>query len=77
MVKGNGETPEGIKAVLNAAPQFARSIQAMLSLSALNSNIADPWLLRNTAVGALMRRKIEPMVKPIQLEVDVLRRAGD
>lgn len=76
MVKGQADRPEGIGALLDAAPQFARSIQAMLALSALTGKLADPWLLRNTAVGALMRRKIDPMVKPIQLEIDVLRSAG-
>jgi hypothetical protein len=76
MIKGEAEAPEDLSALLNAAPQFVRSIQAMLGLSAITGKLADPWLLRNTAVGALMRRKIEPMIKPIQFEVDVLRSPG-
>ena len=76
MAKGEIECPESLKLLCEAAPEYARSIQAMLALSALSSKLADPWLLRNTAVGALMRRKIEPMIKPIQLEVDALRSAG-
>ena len=76
IAKGEIERPEGLKLLCESAPGYLRSIQAMLSLSALSSGLADPWLLRNTAVGALMRRKIEPMVKPIQLEVDVLRNPG-
>jgi len=76
MIRGDAKTPEAIRVLLDAAPQFARSVQAMLGLSAITGKLADPWLLRNTAVGALMRRKIEPMVKPIQVEVDVLRSPG-
>jgi len=76
MAKGETEGPEGLKLLCEAAPGLVRSIQAMLALSALNSGLADPWLMRNTAVGALMRRKIEPMIKPIQREVDVLRSPG-
>ncbi|MGO9443732.1 MAG: hypothetical protein ACLPXB_03025 [Thiobacillaceae bacterium] len=76
MVSGDPESPEEVTALLSAAPGFSRSIQAMLALSALTSKLADPWLLRNTAVGALMRRKIEPMVKPILTEVDALRSPG-
>jgi len=76
MVKNEIESPEALAALLQAVPELARSIQSMLALSALTSKLADPWLLRNTSVGALMRRKMEPMVKPIQFEVDVLRSPG-
>jgi hypothetical protein len=76
LVKGEVEPPDLLAELLKAAPQFSRSIQAMLALSALTSKLADPWLLRSTAVGALMRRKIDPMVKPIQFELDVLRSPG-
>ncbi|HYP67031.1 MAG TPA: hypothetical protein VEP67_02135 [Thiobacillaceae bacterium] len=76
LVKAETGGPEGLRLLREAAPQFSRSVQAMLALSALSSKLADPWLLRNTAVGALMRRKIDPMVKPIQLEIDVLRKPG-
>ncbi len=76
MAKGEIDRPDELKLLCETAPEYLRSIQAMLALSALNSGLADPWLLRNTAVGALMRRKIEPMIKPIQLAVDALRGAG-
>ncbi len=76
MVKNPAGQPEALTALLAAAPQFARSIQAMLVLSALASSLADPWLLRNTAVGALIRRKIAPMTQPIQDEMAALRTAG-
>ena len=76
MARGELACPQDLTSLREAAPGYARSMQAMLALSALSSKLADPWLMRNTAVGALMRRKIEPMIKPIQLEVDVLRSPG-
>ena len=76
MARGEAERPESLTLLCEAATGYTRSIQAMLALSALNSGLADPWLMRNPAVGALMRRKIEPMIKPIQREVDVLRSPG-
>ncbi len=65
--------PQGLLEVLSAAPQYRRNIEAMLALSGLTGKTADPWLLRNTAVGALMRRKIEPLVAPISQAVQILR----
>lgn len=65
--------PQGLLEVLSAAPQYRQNIEAMLALSGLTGKTADPWLLRNTAVGALMRRKIEPLVAPISQAVQILR----
>jgi hypothetical protein len=71
--RGEIEAPSDLQALLAAAPQHRQGIEAMLALSGLTSKTADPWLLRSTAVGALMRRKIEPLVSPINMAVQVLR----
>jgi hypothetical protein len=73
MSRGEIDAPQDLQALLAAAPQYRQGIEAMLALSGLTSKTADPWLLRNTAVGALMRRKIEPLASPINLAVQVLR----
>lgn len=73
MSRGEIEAPQDLQALLAAAPQYRQGIEAMLMLSGLTSKTADPWLLRNSAVGALMRRKIEPLVSPINMAVQVLR----
>ena len=65
--------PVALQALLDAAPEHRTDIQAMLALSGLRSKTAEPWLLRNLAVGAQMRRKIEPLVAPIDSAVQVLR----
>lgn len=76
MVKNTSGQPRVLTELLSVAPQFTRSIQAMLALSALTGKLGDPWLFRNSQVGGLIRRKIEPMVKPTQIELDILKSAG-
>lgn len=73
MSRGEGEAPQAVKDLLAATPHYRQHIEAMLFLSGLTRNTADPWLLRNTAVGALMRRKMEPLAAPINLAAQILR----
>jgi hypothetical protein len=73
MSRGEIEAPQDLQALLAAVPQYRQDIEAMLALCGLTSKTADPWLLRSTAVGALMRRKIEPLASPINMAVSVLR----
>ena len=73
VASGQREAPQGLRELLVAAPQYRPAIEAMLLLSGLTSHTADPWLLRNTAVGALMRRKIEPLAAPLNQAVQILR----
>jgi hypothetical protein len=75
--RGEHDVPQGLAELLASAPQYRQQIEAMLFLSGLTRNTADPWLLRNTAVGALMRRKMEPLAAPINLAVETLRTARD
>lgn len=73
LASGDQDTSQALKDVLQSAPQYRQHVEAMLALSGLTSKTADPWLLRNTAVGALMRRKIEPLASPISQAVQILR----
>ena len=73
VASGKREAPQDLRELLAAAPQYQQAIEAMLLLSGLTSNTADPWLLRNTAVGALMRRKIEPLGAPLDQAGQSLR----
>lgn len=73
MSLGEREAPPDLAELLKTAPEYRQQIEAMLLLSGLTRNTADRWLLRNTAVGALMRRKMEPLAAPINLAVQILR----
>jgi len=67
------DAPSALQAMLATAPRYREHFEAMLLLSGLTRSTADPWLMRNTAVGALMRRKLEPVFAPIDLAAQRLR----
>lgn len=73
LTRGERDPPPALHAMLAAAPHYREHFEAMLLLSGLTRSTAHPWLTRNTAVGALMRRKIEPVFAPIDLAAQRLR----
>jgi len=73
LTHGEPETPPGLVELLQTTPRYRESITAMLALSGLTGRTADPWLARNTTVGALMRRRIETLVAPINQALQTLR----
>ncbi len=73
LTSGTHDTPADLLKVLQAAPGYRQGIETMLALSGLTGKTADPWLARNTTVGALMRRRIEPLASPINQALLALR----
>ncbi|MFP5409892.1 MAG: hypothetical protein ACLGG6_02855 [Gammaproteobacteria bacterium] len=61
-------------ALLQAAPQFAADCAALDALAAVDADTVRPIFLKTTAIGSLMRRKIQPVVAPLLDAVAVLRR---
>jgi hypothetical protein len=53
------------RACLAAAPDLGPEIRAMRLLSGLGYGALRPVLRDTTAIGSLMRRKIEPVVQPV------------
>lgn len=62
-----------VEELLAAAPDSTDQVKAMLFLSRITQQAAEPVLTRTTAVGPLMRRKLEPVIAPISARLDVLR----
>ena len=65
-----------VQAVLAAAPAMEPELRALLFLSRVDNNLARPVFRTTTAVGTLMRRKLEPITGPIQARLAVLRGKG-
>lgn len=61
------------QAVLAAAPGLEAELRALLFLSQVDSGLARPIFRTTTAIGTLMRRKLEPITGPIQSRIAVLR----
>jgi hypothetical protein len=73
LASGGTDAPGDLLSLLQAVPGYRQDIETMLVLSGLTGKTAAPWLLRNTTVGALMRRRIEALVFPIDQAVRTLR----
>jgi hypothetical protein len=68
-----GEPPaSAIKQLLQAVPELAQEIRAMLALSCMDVDIATPIMSQTTASGTLMRKKLEPVSIPILQLIAVL-----
>jgi hypothetical protein len=66
---GSGELCE----LLQAVPQLAAEIRAMVFLAHIDEAIITPIFAHSDAVGTVMRTKIEPVVTPILQQFAVLR----
>lgn len=62
-----------LDAARRAVPELDREWQALAALSALSTQQLTPIFARSTAIGSLMRRKIEPLVTPILGHIRTLR----
>lgn len=61
-------------ALIEAAPQFEADCTALDTLAAADSESVRPIFLKTTAIGSLMRRKIQPVVTPLLDASATLRR---
>jgi len=66
-------TEPAAQAVLAAAPQSEPELRALLFLSQVDSGLARPIFRTTTAIGTLMRRKLEPVTGAIHARIAVLR----
>jgi hypothetical protein len=68
--------PQTARAALLAfLPGYAAECDALDALASVNADSVRPIFLKTTAIGSLMRRKIEPVVKPLLAQISVLRQA--
>ncbi|WP_133511299.1 sulfur reduction protein DsrS [Candidatus Thiosymbion oneisti] len=68
-----GNSPEDVRACCDAAPGLAPEISAMRLLSGLGYGVLRPVLRDSTAIGSLMRRKLQPVIDPLLEQIDRLR----
>ncbi|MBZ0093019.1 MAG: hypothetical protein K8F27_12480, partial [Sulfuricellaceae bacterium] len=61
-----------IARLVEIVPELRAEIRAMLFLSRMDREMARPILSRTTAVGTLMRSKLEPLTGPIFQHIEVL-----
>lgn len=64
------------QAVLAALPQLEPELRALYALARMDEAIVTPIFARSSASGSLMRRKIEPVIRPVLDAIAVLRRSS-
>lgn len=65
------EAPE-LAALRQQAPGLEANLRTALVLSRLGYPVVRPILSKTTATGALMRRKLEPVLRPLAAEIESL-----
>lgn len=69
----NPTTVSAATACLEAAPELADELRTMRVLSGVGYGVVRPVFRDTTAIGSLMRRKLEPVVQPLMEHIRVLR----
>ena len=64
-------------ALLAAAPELTAECAALEGLAAVDADTVRPIFIKTTAIGSLMRRKIQPIVTPLLAHIAVLRKAPE
>ena len=62
-----------LAALLRAVPGLRPEIRAMLILARSDESVVTPIFARTTAIGTVMRRKLEPVTTPLRACLAVLR----
>lgn len=66
---------EALSALLEAVPGCLKDVRALLALAEFGEFSVAPILVRTTAIGSLMRRKLEPVSEPVAAQIAALRTA--
>ena len=70
---GSTAPAQAVEEVLGQCPDCGGEIQAMHLLSGLGYGVLRPVLRDTTAIGSLMRRKIEPVITPLLERIALLQ----
>ncbi len=60
-----GQTPAPLQETLRAAPWLQASLAAMLTLACCDQRIVRPIFSGTDSIGSLMRKKLEPVSRPL------------
>lgn len=69
----NGTIPAGLSELANDLPDSIDVIKAMMKLACVGVDVVNPIFAQSEAIGTAMRRKLEPVSKPLLQYCAVLR----
>jgi hypothetical protein len=70
--QGYAQTPPA-QALLQSLPELAPQLQALRVLSGLGYGVVRPVFRQTSAIGTLMRSKLEPVLGPLERQIVLLR----
>ena len=73
LIASESDQGNALQTLLQALPQLKPEICAILILSGVSASLAEPIFARTTAIGTLMRTKLEPVTLPLLQQIAVLR----
>jgi hypothetical protein len=59
--------------LLQACPDSAHHVRAMLILALLGEAVLNPVFSRTDAIGTVMRKKLKPVTEPINEQINSLK----
>ncbi len=65
-------SPAGLAESLQAAPSRERDLRTLYLLSGLGYGVVRPTFSKTDAIGSLMRKKLEPVLKPLRAHLEQL-----
>jgi hypothetical protein len=65
-VAASGQEQADVARLIERFPGLAPAVQAIAALARVDESLTSPVFARSTAIGSLMRRKIEPLTAPVQ-----------
>ncbi len=63
------ETTTAVQNVLKVVPEYRDEVKAMMTLAWIGEPLVNPIFARSDAIGSVMRKKIEPLMTPIQQQL--------
>jgi hypothetical protein len=68
----SGALAEEARSLLAETPDLAPAIEALRALAGVDETLTTPVFARSTAIGSLMRRRIEPLTAPLRAHLSAL-----
>ena len=68
-----GESKQYLQGVLQACPECAHHVCAMLVLALLGEAVLNPVFSKTDAIGTVMRKKLKPLTEPIHEQINILK----
>jgi hypothetical protein len=62
-------TTTAVQELLSSVPEYRDDVKAMITLAWIGEPLVNPIFARSDAIGSVMRKKIEPVMTPIQRQL--------